>query len=133
MRLTIGVAAATLLLGAALVGCGGDEPAVCGAADDLKTSVDNFKDIDVTSSSGVTDLENGLSDVESDLADVKSDAESEFSSQIDAVDSALTTLKSSVDTATTNPTAPAVAEVGSAASAFTTALDTLVSDVQGTC
>jgi len=133
MRPTIGVAAVTFVLGAALVGCGDDEPVVCGSVDALQSSVDDLKDIDVSSSSGVSELESGLSGVESDLADVKSEAEAEFSSQLDAVDSALTTLKSDVDAATTNPTAPAVAEVGSAASAFITALDTLIGDVQGTC
>jgi len=133
MRLTIGAIATTLLLGAALVGCGDDEPAVCGSVDELQTSVDNVKDIDVSSSSGVSELESGLADVESNLADVKSEAEAEFSSQLDAVDSALATLKADVDAATTNPTAPAVSEVSSAASAFIAALDTLISDVQGTC
>ena len=133
MRLAIGAAVGTLLLGAALAGCGDDTPAVCNSVDNLQTSVDNIKDIDVTSSTGVEDLQSGLTTVESDLADVKTDAESEFSPQIDAVDTAFAKVKTSVDAAKADPTPKTLASVSSAVSAFNAALQTLTSDVQSTC
>ena len=87
----VALALVTLLLGASLVGCGGggggsDEPAVCGSVDTLKTSVDKLKDIEVTSSGAVSDLESAVTDIQADLGDVKADAKSEFSSQIDAAE-----------------------------------------------
>jgi hypothetical protein len=55
MRSSIVRAVAALMLGASLVGCSADQSAVCGSVDNLKTSVDNVKKIDVTSSTGITD------------------------------------------------------------------------------
>jgi hypothetical protein len=122
-----------MLLGAGLVGCSDDKPAVCSSVDDLQTSVHNLEDIDVTSSSAVSDLEGGLATIESDLATVKTDAKSEFSSQIDAVDTSYTVLRTSVEAAKANPSTDTLAVVGTAASAFDTAVDTLASDVESTC
>jgi hypothetical protein len=133
MRLTIAPAVVALLLGAALVGCGADKPAVCSSVDNLKTSVDNVKNIDVTKSGAVSDLQSGLTTIRGDLADVKTDAKSQFSSQIDEVDTALATLNTKVDAAKAAPSATTLAAVGDALSSFNTALQTLISDVNSTC
>jgi hypothetical protein len=132
MRLA-GVATVTLLLVATLVGCSDDKPAVCSSVDNLKTSVDDVKNIDVTSSSAASDLESGLTTIKSDLADVKTDAKSQFSSQLDAVDSALATLTTRVDAAKADPSANTLAAVGAAVAPFNSAVQTLISDVQSTC
>jgi hypothetical protein len=134
MRRTIGAAAVTCLLSAALVGCGGDdEPTVCSAADELQASVDDIKDMNVSSSSGVDELELELEEIEAGLANVKTEAEQEFSTQLEAVDTAFRTLVSSVDAATADPSTGAVAAVGTSASTFSSALQTLIDDVQSTC
>ena len=94
----------TLLLGVSLVGCGGGDsgdsgdggdaaPALCVSVATLKTSVEKLKNIDVTSSGAVSDLESGLTGIQSDLSRVKTDAKSEFSSQVDAVEKASRALK----------------------------------------
>jgi hypothetical protein len=132
MRLA-GVATVTLLLGATLVGCSDDKPAVCSSVDNLKTSVDDVTNIDVTSSGAASDLESGITTVKSDLADVKTDAKSQFSSQLDAVDSALATLTTRVDAAKADPSASTLAAVGAAVAPFKSAVQTLISDVQSTC
>ena len=123
---SIVLAVVSLLLGASLVGCGGedggsggdggsgsDKPAVCGSVDTLKTSVGKLKDIDVTSSGAVSDLESGLTGVQSDLNDVKADAKSEFSSQVAATEKSGGALKTSVDDAKANPSAATLTAVGS--------------------
>ena len=133
MKPTLAAAAATLLLGAALAGCSKDTPAVCTSVDNLSTAVDNLKNVDVTASGGVSDLQTAFTTVQNDVATVKTDAKSQFSSQIDAADSALTTLKTSIDAATANPSAATLAAVVAAAPTAETALQTLVSDVKSTC
>ena len=70
----LAIALTTLFLALPLTACSEDTPAVCGSVDDLKTSVAEVTDIDVSSSSALTDLQSGLTAVESNLADVKSDA-----------------------------------------------------------
>ena len=132
MRLA-GAAAATLLLGATLVGCGSDKPAACGSVDALETSVDNIKNIDPTSPDAVNELALGVANIQSDIEQVQTDAKDQFSSQIDAVSSSLATLKTSVSAAKANPTGGNVAAAGAAVTPFTTDVQTLISDVKSTC
>ena len=143
----VACAVVALLLGASLVGCGGgggnaggggggggsDTPAVCASVDTLKTSVDKLKDVDVTSSSGVSDLKSGLAGIQTDLGDVKTDAKSEFSPQIDAAEKSYEALKTSVTAAADDRSAATLAAAGSALAAFRTDLNKLVSDVESTC
>ena len=133
MKRSLAVAAATLVLTASLAACGNDKPAVCGSVDNLRTSVDDLKNVDVTSSGAVSDLQTALTSVENNVATVKSDAKSEFSTQINAVDTALASLKTTIDTAKADPSAANVAAVAAAAAPADTALETLISDVQSTC
>jgi hypothetical protein len=133
MRLTLAAAAATLLVAAALAGCSEDTPAVCTSVDNLSTAVDDLKNVDVTTSGGISDLQSALATVQNDFATVRTDAKSQFSSQLDAVDTALAALKTSIDAAIANPSASTLAAVGAAAPPAQTALQTLVSDVKSTC
>ena len=97
------IALATLLLALSLTACSEDKPAVCSSVDDLKTSVADVKDIDVTSSSALTDFQSGLTAVQNNLADVKADAKSQFASPLAAAETSYAALESSVQAATTNP------------------------------
>jgi capsule polysaccharide export protein KpsE/RkpR len=133
MKPSLAPTVATLVLGAALVGCSDDKPAVCTSADNLQTSVDDLQDIDVTSSTAVSDLESGLTTVQSNLADVKTDAKSEFSPQIKAVDTSYAALKTKVDAAKADPSATTLAAAGTALSALGTDVQTLTNDIQSTC
>ena len=124
----------TMLLAASLAACGGDDkPAVCGSVDDLKSSVQSVKDVDVTTSSGLSDLESALTTVKDDLASVKADATSEFSSQIDTVETSYSALTSTVDKAKTSPSATTLSATASALSTFNTDAQSLISDVESTC
>ncbi len=78
------------------------------------------------------DQESRLTAVESDLADVHADAKSEFSAPVDAVETSLATLKTSVEGAQTAPSADTVAAAGAALSAFGTEVQNLSNDVKST-
>lgn len=132
MRLAPALAAA-LLVGTALVGCSDDKPAICDSVDNLNSSIEDVKNVDVTSSSAVSDLESGLATVKTDLNTVKTDAKSQYATQVDAVDSAFTTLTTSVDAAKANPSSATLAAVAAAVEPFTTAVKKLSDDVKSTC
>ncbi|MGO4257553.1 hypothetical protein [Marmoricola sp. RAF53] len=123
-----------LLLAATLTACGGnDQPAVCGDVNDLKDSIAGLKDIKVGSGSALDDLESALNNIRGDLTTVKKEANSQFATQIDGVESALNALRAGVTDAVKDPSAAAVAAVGTTLSTFVTAVQTLVDDVQATC
>ena len=125
--------AATLLVGAALVGCSDDKPAVCDSLDNITTSIEDIKSIDVTSPGAVSDLESGLAAIKSDLAALKTDAESQYATQVDAVDLAFTALTTSVDAAKADPTATTLGAAAAAVDPLTAAVQTLSDDVRSTC
>ena len=78
-------AAGLLMSSAALVACGEDTPAVCGSADQLQSSFDDLKDIDITETNGLDEFKSQLETVDGDLDQLTNDAKSEFSTQVDAV------------------------------------------------
>jgi hypothetical protein len=125
----------SFVLGATLVACGGgnDKPAVCDSVDTLKGSISDLKDVDITSAGTVSSLETGLATVKTDFDALKTDAKSEFSPQIQAVDSAYTVLQSSAEAAKSDPSAASIAAVAAAAATFASNVQTLVQDVQATC
>ena len=134
VRMTPSISRLTLplVLGAALVSCGGDQPAVCGSANSLETSIQDLKDVDVKAD-GLSAVQSQLTTIKGDLADLKKDAESEFSAQIKAVDTSYSALKASAATATSDPSATNLAAVATAVSALVSEVKTLVNDVESTC
>ena len=134
MRRKLALTAATVvMLSAALVACGDDTPAVCASADQLKSSVDKVKDIDVMETNGIDELTSQLETIDGDLDQLTNDAKSEFSSQVDSVAATFEALMTSVQAATTDPSADTLAAAATAWSAFSTSVKTLISDVQSTC
>jgi len=134
MRRKLALSAATVaMLSAALVACGDDTPAVCASADQLKSSVDKVKDIDVTETNGIDELTSQLETIDGDLDQLVNDAKSEFSSQVDTVTTTFEALKFSVQAATADPSAETLAAAATAWSAFSAGVKTLISDVQSTC
>ena len=126
-------AATFVMLSASLVGCGEDTPAVCGSADQLKSSVDKLKGIDVTETNGIDEFKSQLETIDGDLDQLTNDAKSEFSSQVDGVTTAFEALANSVQAATADPSADTLTEAVTALSAFSTAVQALISDVKSTC
>lgn len=127
------LAAAALLVGGTLAGCSEDEPPVCTSVDNLQSSVNDVKSIDVSSESALSDLESGLATVQTNLADVKSDAQAEFSSGVETVETSFADVQSSIADAKSDPTQTTLAAAGAALSQFGSDVDTLISDIQTTC
>lgn len=131
MSKTVIITVATLLLATGLAGCS-DQPAVCDSVDELRASVDNLKDINL-SENGLGEISDSLSAIEDDVRQVASDAKGEFSDQVDQVDADFTELGSSVDAARQDTSASTLGAVGAAVSTLGDDVEALVDDVSSTC
>ena len=128
------IAVTTLLLTVLLAACGGEEePAICNSSSDLRTSVRDVKKIDIGSGTALADLKSAIKEIQGNLAAVKADAKSEYSDQVNAIESGYAVLKTSIQTATSSTSAATLATVGTAVSAFATDVEALINDVQKTC
>jgi hypothetical protein len=133
MRSFIAIPVITVALASALTACGEDEPAVCGSVKSLDASVNKVKAIDVTSSGAISDLRSGLTAVGGDLRAVKDDAKSEFAKEIDAVEASYASLRTSLKTAKDDTSPATLGAARKALSAFGTAVQSLITDIQSTC
>lgn len=129
----LGFAAGLLVVMLTVTACGGsDKPAVCSDVDALQSSISSLTDVKLEQGA-LTDLTTKLSQVQADATKVKSEAETQFSTEIDAVSSAAASVKSSVDAASANASAQTLAAVATSLSRLTTALTALQTAVQDTC
>ena len=133
MRAFIAIPVITVALATTLTACGEDEPAVCASVKSLDASVKKVKAIDVTSSGAISELRSGLTAVGGDLRDVKDDAKSEFAEEIDAVEASYASLRTSLKSAKADTSAATLGAAKTAVSAFGTAVQSLITDVQSTC
>ena len=106
---------------------------MCSSVESLDQSVQNVKEIPLYTASSPSDVERELPAIESDLAEVKADAGSEFSSQIDAVESSNSNLRTSVEAAKTDPTPETLRAAGTALSTFENDVRSLISHIKSTC
>ena len=106
MRLRLVMTAVGFVMSsAALVACGEDTPAVCGSAEQLQSSFDDLKDIDITEENGPEEFKSQVETVDGDLDQLTNDAKAEFSSQVDTVIATFEALKTSAQAATDDPSA----------------------------
>jgi hypothetical protein len=139
-RATAGFLAAGFLLTATFTaGCAQSQPpaqeeppAVCSAVDSLNASVEDVTTVDL-SQGALAELKDNLTQVQSDLGKVKDDAKDEYATEIDAVEQAAASVGSSVDAATTSPSAQAITDVGTAVQALGASLRALDDAVESTC
>lgn len=131
MRRTTASVLCLVGLAAGVAACGG-QPAVCDDVDALRTSVDHLKNVQIGDNALAT-LSTDLKDVQSQLKQFKQDASGQYSSQIDAVQKEVDALRSSVEQATTNPSATSFTEVTSDVRALGSALGSLDDAVSSTC
>lgn len=133
MNRPVSAAVTLAFLGASLIACGDDTPAVCESADDLQASYGAVKEVDLTQSGALDDLKTDLASVKTDLGMVKADATSEFDTQIKAVTTAYDVLEPAVDAAVADPSAATLAAVAQSLASFGTAVQALIDDVEATC
>ena len=129
-------------LGSALAACGSDDdsggdaapdkPAVCDSVAALKSAGAGLKDMTVRSD-GIGGIQDQLAKVQSAYADVKADAADQFGTQIDAVDTDLTTLKDDVSAAADKPSLTTLADIGTGVRTVADDVTALVDDIQSTC
>jgi hypothetical protein len=116
----------------ALTSCAGDKPAVCTQADELRTSVQNLKDVNL-SENGVGALSAAMGQVRVEFEQFRTAAGSQFQAQIDAVKAAADQLEASVAAAKAEPNAALLGAVGTSLGGLETAARSLQDAVAGTC
>ena len=123
---------ALVLAAGGLAACGGDQPAVCDDFDALQSSVDNLKDIQV-SENGLTALSPALTQIKQDLDQLVADAKAEFGDDASKVQTAVTSLQSSLAAAKSDQSATALSAVKTAVGDVQSSLVALKDAVSGTC
>jgi hypothetical protein len=94
------IAALLTLAPVTAAGCSDDDASpVCEARDDLSDSVDELRDLSLRED-GVSSVESAIADVSDRLGDVRTAASEEIGPQIDAAESAIDGLRTSVAAAT---------------------------------
>ena len=116
-RLTlIALAAATLL---AAAGCGGEEAAVCGDLENIQSSIQDVRDIELEEGA-LEELQQTAADIEADLQAAEEDADAELGDELDALRTAVQALVAEAE---------AVAATGVSGESVQ-ALTTAISDVR---
>jgi hypothetical protein len=127
------LAAGLIAVSLTVSGCGGkDKPAVCGDVEALQSSVSALSGVKVEQGA-LPELKTKLAQVQTDAQKLKTDAESQYASQISAVDSAAKASKTALDAAVANPSTSTIAGLVATLPALKTALSNLESAVKSTC
>lgn len=114
-----------LVLAVALVtGACSSKPQVCSDLDQLQSSVQAVKDVNVESGS-LSDLQTKVATVQSDFANVKQSADEAVGTEVSAMDASLQSLKQATDAAIASPDAASISAVVAAVGATQTAYNTL--------
>lgn len=123
-----------VLLGASAAACssGGSAPPVCDSYDQLKTSVQNLTDVQV-SVNGLTQLKSELSGVKDDLNQVLDDAQQQYSDQVNVIKLDVSTLQASYQAAQTDPSKEHLSQVGQNVTVLFTHVQDLGKAIASTC
>ena len=95
-RLTlIALAAATLL---AAAGCGGEDSAACGDLENVQSSIQDVRDIELDEGA-VEELQQTAADIEADLQSAQENADAELGDELDALRTAVQALEAEAEAA----------------------------------
>ena len=106
--------------------------AVCTDVANLKTSVQDLKNINVRAN-GISAISDELAKIQQQLNTLKTDAKGQYSTQITALSNALSGLGTSLDAAKSDLNAGTLGAVATAAHSVVTAGNNLVTAVSNTC
>jgi hypothetical protein len=128
------LAAAVLVLALAglAAGCSSSKPAYCTDASQLKTSVQDLGNVDV-SKNGLGSLQTALSQVQTDAKTFATDAKSAYPSQTAALNTAVSGLQTAITSAKGQPAATAATAVASSVIQVKNSASNLQSAIQGNC
>jgi len=125
--------AAMLVLSGLAAGCSSSgKPAYCTAAGQLKTSVHDLGDVNV-SKNGLSSLQTALSKVQSSAKAFATDAKSAYPSQTTALKNSLSSLDTAIKSAKGQPPLTAAAAVVPSVTQVKNSASTLESAVSGKC
>ena len=126
--------AAVLVLSGLAAGCSSSssKPAYCTAASQLKTSVHNLGNVNV-SKNGLSSLQTALSKVQTSANTFATDAKSAYPAQTTALKNSLSSLNTAIKSAKGQPSLTAAAAVVPAVTQVKTSASNLQSAVKGKC
>ena len=125
--------AGLLTLVLAVSGCGGkDKPAVCTDVTNLESSISAVTKVNVNQGA-LDQLKTALAQVQTDAQQLKTDAKAQYGTQIDAVDAAVTSVKTTVDAAIASPSATSLAAAIASLQGLKSALSGMQTAVKSTC
>jgi hypothetical protein len=128
----IAVASVAVALVTAFAGCGGDKPAYCQDRDDLKSSIDDLKDINVRAD-GVSAARAQIKTVQASATTLIGSAKKEFGPQATALKGAVSTLETVVQSAVSAPSTQSVSNVVAGISSVRAAFQSLSNAVSDSC
>ena len=118
-------------IGSALSGCS-SQPAVCDDVDALRTSVGKLQDVKI-GDNALDTLSSDLADIQADLKKLGDDASEQYSSEVDALDSQVAGLRTSLQAAAAAPTAESIGAVGQDVQGVGSAMRDMSDAVKSTC
>ena len=95
-RLTLIALAAAALLAAA--GCGGEDSAACGDLENVQSSIQDVRDIELDEGA-VEELQQTAADIEADLQSAQENADAELRDELDALRTAVQALEAEAEAA----------------------------------
>jgi hypothetical protein len=127
-------AAVVLTLGllAGTSACAEEEPAVCDDVAALRADLDDLEAIELQPGA-LAEFSAVLDETGADVDRLVDAAAEEYADEIDAVQSATQALAASVESAAQAPSGPAVTQLSADFGAFTSATESLIGAVEGTC
>jgi outer membrane murein-binding lipoprotein Lpp len=115
-----------------LAGCADEQPVMCDSLDAVQHTVENLRNANV-SENGMAAFTAGLDQLRADVDQLLAGAEDEFKNQIDAVQSAVGQLESSVRGVREDPSAATLTIVREAYSDLRSAVEALVGSMRNAC
>ena len=105
---------------------------MCDSVGALKSATADLGDMTVRND-GIGAIQDQLANVERAYAEVREDAADEFGTQVDAVDTNLSTLKDNVAAVVEKPNLTTLGDVGTGVRTLVDDVQTLIDEVESTC
>jgi hypothetical protein len=112
--------------------CSDDQASLCDARDDLRSSVEDLRDVDVAAD-GTDALTDALADVDEALDRVADEAEADRENEVNAVRAAFDQLSTTVTAIAEEPSPESVGAVGDALEDLAASVSSLVDEISSGC
>jgi hypothetical protein len=123
---------AAMLSPAVAAGCGAEQAPVCASLESVQHSIQQLRDVNVAEN-GLSQLKTDLQQLRVHLDELTDQAAGQFSTEVQAVQAAVTQFRTTVTTARADPSAVNLAAVRTAFAAVPAAVNNLGQALAGTC